>query len=285
MSWRGLDYYASVHGFGRIAVRRRGAASAVPILMYHSVSSAASGWLRGYYDTHVTPARFREHLRVLSDGGWRSISLGEAADVVAGRAPGERVCVLTFDDGYRDFLTDAYPALKEFGVAATVFLPTELIGSPRRQLAGRECLTWEEVAQLASAGVAFGSHTATHPRLIDLADERVAEELRRSARTLDERLGPAARFFAYPYAFPDTHRRFKRMLRGQLEASGYAGGVTTAIGTARPGDDVFFLKRLPVNERDDAALLEAKLSGGYDWLRPFQLAAKLVKHAKRSTPW
>ena len=55
---------------------------------------------------------------------------------------------------------------------------------------------------------------------------------------------------------------------------GYEGGVTTSIGSASASDPPLFLKRLPVNDDDDAELFRAKLEGDYDWLHGVQLASK-----------
>lgn len=42
-----------------------------------------------------------------------------------------RFCVLTFDDGWCDFYEYAYPILKTHDASATVFLPTDFIGTDR----------------------------------------------------------------------------------------------------------------------------------------------------------
>jgi hypothetical protein len=66
-------------------------------------------------------------------------------------------------------------------------------------------------------------------------------------------------------------------LRERLSECGYRNGVSTMVGRAGPGDDCFFLKRLPINDADDEALFRAKLEGGYDWLHQVQYASKLIR--------
>ncbi len=186
--------------------------------------------------------------------------------------------VLTFDDGYRDFYTDAYPVLEKYGLSATVFLPTAFVGQTTRQFNERSCMTWREVNELSAWGITFGSHTVNHPELRVLPRDRVQDELRRSREVLQDRLGQSVDSFSYPYAFPEDDVDFVHFLRDTLEACGYKNGVTTILGRSSPGDDPFFLKRLPVNSEDDIPLFRAKMSGAYDWMRfPQKIRKRLMK--------
>src|SRR6266496_3149617 len=87
----------------------------IPILMYHSISVDAETGVTPYYRLTTSPRRFREHMQQIRDTGHSVVSLDEALDTLT-RAPDARgMVVLTFDDGFRDFLTNAWPILDEFG--------------------------------------------------------------------------------------------------------------------------------------------------------------------------
>jgi hypothetical protein len=189
--------------------------------------------------------------------------------------------VLTFDDGYRDFYTHAFPVLRQCGFAATVFLPTDFIGNGRPGLCCKEHLIWEEVRELAGQGITFGSHTHTHPQLKGLSRSAIVQELRRSRNIIEDKLGSAVTEFSYPYRFPEENVEFKKFFVGELTKAGYICGVTTSIGRYRAGDDAIFIKRLPVNSDDDKAFLEAKLKGNYDWLHTPQYLVKRVRSRVR----
>ena len=196
--------------------------------------------------------------------------------------PAEKLVGITFDDGYQDFHTIAFPILSRYGYSATVFLPTAYIGEPSRQFKGAECLTWSQVRELRKAGVEFGSHTVTHPQLRGVSTEQMRMEVGRSKDDIEEKLGERVEAFAYPYAFPETDAAFVATLRSALQDSGYRSGVTTAIGRAATLDNAFFMRRLPVNSQDDPGLFQAKLEGGYDWLHGLQLISKHTQRHRNS---
>jgi len=185
---------------------------------------------------------------------------------------------LTFDDGFRDFHTAAFPVLQRHGFSATMYLPTAFIGDSRKEFNSREYLTWGEVAELHAARIEFGSHTVNHPTLAELSWPDIETELRESKTAIEHRLGYAITSFAYPYAYPQENRGFTGRLTETLRGQGYRNCVTTVVGRARPGDNPFCLSRLPVNSADDARFLSAKLEGAYDWLARPQALKKNVRH-------
>jgi peptidoglycan/xylan/chitin deacetylase (PgdA/CDA1 family) len=254
----------------------------IAVLMYHSISDGDRHHGHPYYETRTTPKVFEEHMSFLHRHRCRVTGLAEAVAQTAGdKPPFETTVVITFDDGFRDFYTQAFPILTKYGFPATVFLPTAFIDRAARTFRGMECLTWSEVRELHAAGVVFGSHTVNHPQLTDIPEAEVTSEVWRSKEVIEHEVGAPVDSFAYPYAFPEHDRQFRRRLRVDLERAGYQYGVTTIVGTVGVGDDRYFLKRLPVNGSDDMQLFRAKLEGGYDWLHGFQYAAKVVKATMR----
>jgi peptidoglycan/xylan/chitin deacetylase (PgdA/CDA1 family) len=239
----------------------------LPILMYHGVSDEPENGVSSYYRTSTSPKAFAEHMTLLRAEGYEAVSLAVGLQRLrcAGAALGKLVA-LTFDDGFRDFRTTAFPILQQYGFGATVFLPTAFIGCESRRFKTRECMTWSEVRELRKAGIEFGSHTVNHPTLYELDRARLRTELEASKATIEEELGEPIRSFAYPYAFPSADRRFVDTFVELLKDARYECGVTTRIGRARPDDPPFTLKRLPVNSTDDGRLFLAKLTGAYDWM-------------------
>jgi peptidoglycan/xylan/chitin deacetylase (PgdA/CDA1 family) len=261
------------HPLQRLAPSRR---TRIPILMYHSISDCDESGIHPYYRTATSPKVFAQHMRFLYENNYLTVGPSDAVSCMeASDLGGAQPVVITFDDGYEDFYTQAFPILNQYSVSATVYLPTAYIGQTRQTFNGRKCMTWSQVRELRTAGIEFGSHTVTHPQLKGLENAGVEFEVRTSKDTIEQQLGFGVTSFAYPYAFPETAGGFRQSLRGILEDTGYQNGVSTMIGTADAAGDRFFMKRLPINSCDDGRLLKAKLEGGYDWLHSLQYVSKL----------
>lgn len=253
------------------------------ILMYHSVSDDPETGIHPYYRLATPPALFRQHLDILADQGFDVVSLHQAARNLAHtQSPTRPMAVITFDDGFRDFLTHAWPALHQRRLPATVFLPTSFIADPRRTFVGRECLTWTEVRDLHAAGVSFGSHSVSHPKLEALQPDQLRAELADSRAALEDHLQSRVDTFCHPYGFPAANLAYVQRFRAALQETGYSIATTTNVGRASPASDLLLLPRLPVNGADDPQLFTAKIRGAYDWTARPQAILKRVKRALRS---
>src|SRR5215472_8679775 len=252
--------------------------SRVPILMYHSISENLFGMSHPYFHINTPPQIFSQQMRWLHNWGYRTISLDEALDGLQAGADLRKRAVITFDDGYRDFCSDALPVLKQHGFNATIFLTTDRIQNSPVRMGGADFLTWRDVRELQSQGICFGSHTVTHPDLRSLGPDQIEYELVRSKETLEDRLGLPVESFAYPHGFPEEDKDYTQYLEDVLCNCGYDNGVSTILGRASQASNRFFLPRLPVNGFDDKELFLAKLEGGYDWLHWPQLLKKSIFH-------
>ena len=254
--------------------------------MYHSIPEKLCGGPSSYYDLRITVDAFHRQMKYLNDNGFNVISLDEylQARMTDSELP-SRPVVITFDDGYRDNYTNAYPVLKEFGFKATIFLAVDYIdtGSSADFLSDRvgitrdiQFLSWPQIKEMSENGITFGSHTMSHKRLDLLARENFAYEISKSKDIIEEKTGKEVSSFCFPYAFPGGRKReeFCRLARENLAGAGYKLGVTTTIGRNTPAQDIFFLRRIPVHVNDSLRRFAAKLAGGYDWVRRFQSFAK-----------
>ncbi len=227
----------------------------LPILLYHRVAPEGSPDTARY---RVTPELFEEQLRYLKDAGFRSVGLDEWAGAMAARRPlPGRAVAFTFDDGYQDFLSWAWPALSRHGFTATVFLVAERIGGTNQWDAsyGEELplLGWEEIRRLRDEGVAFGSHGCTHRVLSLLPNVEAARGLARSRRILEEGLERPVTAVAYPWGLSDG------AVRHFAGACGYLVGLDSKGGRSRLHGEPLNLPRIEVEGSDGLEAFVAKL--------------------------
>lgn len=206
----------------------------VPIFTYHALDASSDVCA-------MTPATFRAGIARLADRRWRTADLAATVrGLASGTPPPSRTACLTFDDGYRSVYTEAFPALRERGMTATVFLtvgPAGTAGDRLPSMQRREMLSWSEIREMAAAGIAFGSHARTHPDLTRLGSEEIEAEMTGSKAVIEERLGVAVAGFAYPYG------RFDARCHA-LARRHFAFACADTLGVASTASDVWALPRV-----------------------------------------
>jgi peptidoglycan/xylan/chitin deacetylase (PgdA/CDA1 family) len=222
----------------------------VPVLMYHEIAdaTATSSGLA------VSPEVFADQLAHLSDAGFHTITAGELSAILAdgvGKLP-ERPVVLTFDDGYGDFYSQALPLLTRHGFTATLFQTTGWVG---KEDVAKRMLNWRELAELEQAGIEIGAHTCTHPQLDQLPEKELHEELYVSKSLLEDNLGLKVPGLAYPYGYSSA--KVRRVAREIGYEYGYSVG--NAITTNAAGK--FTFPRLTVRRTTSMDEFRAMVSG------------------------
>ena len=215
----------------------------VPILMYHEVTPTPVERYRKYT---VTPDELAAQLGWLRERAYTSVDLDALRAALLGeRLLPTRPVVITFDDGSRDCLQHAVPALLAHGFTATFFIVGGLVGSTTRWLpaeVGFELPTadWPILRDAERLGMRCEAHSVSHPRLAQSSDEQARDELVRGRALLEEGLGHPVRHLAYP--FGSNSPRTREIAR----EAGYLTACTTHEALATREDDLLALPRVPV---------------------------------------
>ena len=234
----------------------------LPALMYHSVSAVA-GPMR---DLAVPPRRLAEQLGALTTAGYRLVGLTDALDLLE-RGCADPLVAVTFDDGYRNFLSEAVPVLAEAGAGATLYASVGHLGAPADWL-GRwapdfgDLLTWDELAEVAEAGIEIGNHSLIHHPLDVLPAARLREETLRSKDELEQRLGRRVRSFAYPHGYNGAK------VRAAVLAAGHDNATEVGRRLHTPGERRFAIPRLQPTPDLTGEDLVALVAGGGSPLVP-----------------
>ncbi|MCM8813735.1 MAG: polysaccharide deacetylase family protein [Candidatus Omnitrophica bacterium] len=223
-----------------------------PVLMYHSVNNATESSL-----LNVSPERFEAQMRLLQQRGIRVLSFDDLVGLMEQRKKRFKSVVLTFDDGYVDNYTVAFPILKKYRFPATIFIVTDWVGTTGY-------LTWDQIREMSAGGlITFGSHTRSHCVLPQAEMSRVVEELSFSKKMLEDQIGEPVKFFSYPCG------EFWGNGRDLAREAGYRAACATNAGRDISFWDLFAIRRIRVPKRADDSLLTfaAQVSGYYTFFR------------------
>jgi len=221
----------------------------VPILMYHHISDPPRGSDEIMRDLSLPGPDFELQLRYLINEGYQSITMQDLIRYIQQGAPlPAKPVLLTFDDGYKDAFTVAFPLLKKYGFTGTFFIFTKPINEENR-----EYLSWQEVELMSAAGMEIGSHSYSHPDLRKLSAAALQKEILGSKKDIEAYIQKPVLFFCYPSGAYDS-----RIVQAVSEA-GYWGAVTTQQGAIHSSDNRLALQRVRVHgeaglERFDALL-------------------------------
>jgi peptidoglycan/xylan/chitin deacetylase (PgdA/CDA1 family) len=223
----------------------------VVTLVYHSVDKIDPS--RDPYRLSITPEKFEEHLKIIS----------KHKDDIK----------ITFDDGYGDNFKYAFPLLRKYGCTATIFLITDYvdgkIGSQEfcGEDLGLSALTWEEIKAMDNSGIAFGSHSKTHPKLSMLPRDAIRAELLGSKERIESMVDHKIDSLAYPFG---SRGSFNKAVAEVAAESGYRYAYTNIMGALWSGSgNNFELRRIRIYSEDGPLKLKMKLKGAYDWVDAF----------------
>jgi peptidoglycan/xylan/chitin deacetylase (PgdA/CDA1 family) len=216
----------------------------VPILMYHYVEYVKDKGDTIRQSLDITPYTLEQEIITLKNAGYTFLTNSELTQILDGakRLPNKPI-LLTFDDGYRDFYTDAYPILKKYNVQATEYLIAGWTGYPNN-------MTEAQIKEIAADGlVEIGAHTVHHTWLKGLPLKTVQYEVVESKKILEAMIGKPVTSFAYPYG------AFDLAAVNAVAQAGFTSAVTTVPGIDQPQIHRYFLYRLRPGGRTGESLL------------------------------
>lgn len=229
------------------------------ILMYHMISEPCSKKDMRYA---CPPAQFDKHMCFLRSKEFNPIGLDIVQKYLNGAEPiPPNSVVVTLDDGLCDNYENAFPVLRKYKIPATIFLVAGKVGKTNEwmQVDGfsrRQMLNWYQVEEMSAAGISFGAHTMTHPRLTKLSTAEAIVEIRESKKIIEDHLGQRVPHFAYPYGL------FTEETSVFVKSTGYSMACSTRSGFNNQYTDPYILRRIEVYGTDALWRLNQKLTFG-----------------------
>lgn len=229
----------------------------VPVLLYHKIDFLTSDVrIRGAF---TSARRFEKQIAFLKRRGYDFYT---ASELVAfyknnGTFPPKAVTI-SFDDGWQDNYTNAFPVLRKFGAKATIFLVPSCIGRTTAQVTAdgegaRAHLSEEQIIEMSQNGIEFGSHSMNHQLFHQITAAEIETEVTESKNHIENLIQKECSVFAYPAGF------FTSDAKKIIEKAGFAAAFSTIYGS-NEDLDLYALNRIEILRRD-----------GY----PFQFAKKI----------
>ncbi len=224
----------------------------VPVLMYHRIDTNGEE-----SRLSVAPKSFERQMDFLKQRNYQFLTLGEYIDLLkSGKKPEKKSVVITFDDGYADNYTAAYPVLKKYGIPATIFVVVDWVGK-------KGMISWPQLEELSnSVLIEIANHSLTHRELQKLDTKEVVREIKESKHILESRLGKRVDHFCYPCGF------FNSLVKETLKTVGYKGACATHPGKEIALDDVFAIRRIRISRSaDNLFIFWVQVSGYYTFFK------------------
>ena len=235
------------------------AAVRVPILYYHRVEDHLPP-TKG-----VSPGIFAAQMEYLRRKRYHSISFEQLADYfVKGRPLPSRSVIISFDDGYLDNFTRAYPILKKNGFRATIFLVSDYIG---KEASGPDVweddiaplMSREQILTLIKDGFELGGHTRSHAALTAISLEEAQREVAGGKKDLENLLQQPVRSFAYPFG------NFNPEVAALVREAGFTTARTVHTDNTHRLEDLLTLRCVKLNGRTRWLKFKYYLTALYHW--------------------
>lgn len=213
----------------------------VPVLYYHSIDPSEAN------EVILSPTKLKEELQYIKDSGFTTITISELNDYLNnGKGLPEKSILITFDDGYMDNYTNAFPILKELNMKATIFTIT-------KGLDQGYYLSSDQLKELSDYGIDIECHTVNHLHLNELSYEEQLKELTDSKQKLESITGKKVTALAYPYG------DYNQDTLNVAKAAGYTFGFTTNFNCVTKENSQLELNRIYVSSAYDMETFKSRL--------------------------
>ena len=144
--------------------------------------------------------------------------------------------LITIDDAFKSFYTEAWPFLKEKKIPFILFVSTEPIGK-------YGYMNWDEIKEIDNSDFGYiGHHSHTHEYLIDMSDKEFENDIETATKIFKDQLGYVPNIFSYP--FGEYSQYMKKYISKNFKiAFGQHSGIIDV------NKDKFELPRFPINEK------------------------------------
>ena len=188
-----------------------------------------------YPSTNIKMDIFEEHINIIKNSDFNFHNPNNF-DEQFNKPKQKKEILITIDDAFESFYTEAWPYLKENKIPFILFVSTEPVGK-------RGYMTWKQIKEIESNDFAFiGHHSHTHEYLIDVSNEEFILDIETANKIFLKELGYVPSLFSYPFG------EYSKFMKDYISKNfKYAFGQHS--GVIDLNKDKFELPRFPINEK------------------------------------
>ena len=199
-------------------------------LMYHRFDE------NKYPSTNIKSEIFIEQLKLINETKMEFITFKKFDEIIKTNID-KNYILLTIDDGFESFYSNAWPVLKKRKIPFILFVSTREVGK-------NGYMTWEQIKEIESSGLAtIGNHSHTHEYLIDWEEKKIRDDLEKSIKIFKKELGYSPKLFSYPFG------EYSIVLKKIITDLNFEFAFGQHSGVIDPSKDFHELPRFPINEK------------------------------------
>ena len=197
--------------------------------MYHRFNESK------YPSTNIQMDVFKEQIQIIKKLNYNFNNPKFFVDQF-NKPKNKKKILITIDDGFKSFYTEAWPYLKKNKIPFILFISTEPVGK-------KGYMSWKEIKEIEKSNFAIiGHHSHTHEYLIDMSNSKFIQDIEKASKIFKKQFGYNPKIFSYP--FGEYSKFMKDYISKNFEiAFGQHSGVIDA------NKDKFELPRFPINEK------------------------------------
>lgn len=201
----------------------------IPVLCYHAIGDDKTNTL------YVSQDKFKEQMQYLKNNGYFTLNLEEFKDYIINNKPvPEKSVLITFDDGYANNYSLAFPILKDNSQNATIAIITDFLNDGFY-------LSKQQILEMQNNGIEFVSHTTKHQAMNEFSYEDQLKILKDSKNSLESIIGQPVDTFIYPFS------KYNNNSKKAVKDAGYSIAFNLDGGIASTQNELVNINRQYVN--------------------------------------
>jgi len=189
-----------------------------------------------YPSTNIKNEVFLKHLNEIENLKIEFISFKKFDEIIKGKIE-KNYLLLTVDDAFESFYSNAWPVLKNRKIPFILFVSTREVGK-------YGYMTWDQIKEIDSSDlVTIGNHSHSHEYLIDWEEKNIRDDLKKSIKIFEKELGYSPKLFSYPFGeYSTTLKKIVTDLNFEFAFGQHSGVIDSS-------KDFLELPRFPINEK------------------------------------